>query len=474
MRYPVSRRAVHARLHPRQGVVPVGPAAMPQFGQDASFSLYFTTDGDVRTMTANPSSMPTATVLVIDTAIQTPVFPSALPRSTKSAVSSSSGSIAASGSANATAAAVTASAIATTTALAAAETTSALDPAQRVYDGITNTALHALPPAIFGIAIGGSALIVLLALYCFICRWYYRRLPRSTKRWDVDDQRKKEVFYDDKPYYTPSDDKPPQLVADDRRDVAIGDSYFPQGETWRKFEGRTARHPESFIYTGEFEPGQRSPSSPSISGKTPNSSAPLARPRPRFVQTQRHGQTDSVFSNVSFPTTHRADSIRQSDFYPDGSENYEHDGEVWDLASPSFIPGDARPSMDSTAHSAATNRGSIFADAAARARGSVVVYDSHHLRSPSLDEDPFAGPSERGNAFALSPFDRFASKKGLDSGKRSVDIGRKSVDTGRKSLEGRHTRARSRDVRGALDTLDEDQDESALGHGPSRSPSISL
>jgi len=351
-----------------------------------------------------------------------------------------------------------------------------------VYDGITNTALHALPPAIFGIAIGGAALIVLLALYCFICRWYYRRLPRSTQRWDIDDRRKKEVVYDDKPYYTPSDDKAPQLAEldDDRRGVEVGDSYFPQGETWRKFEGRTARHPESFIYTGgsiHSESGQRSPSSPSLSGKTPNSGVPLARPRPRFVQAQRHGQTVSVFSNISFPTTHRADSIRESNFYPDGYENYEHDGEVWDLASPSFVPGDARPSMDSTAQSAATNRGSIFAEASARARGSVVVYDSHYVISPSIDEDPFAGPAERGNTFAMSNADRFASKKGLDSGKKSFDFGRKSVDAGRKSMEGHHARSRSRDVRGGLGTLVEDQDESVLGHGgrtPSRSPSVSL
>lgn len=424
-------------------------------------------------MTANPSSMPTATALVIDTsAVGSPVLPSALPRSTQSTALPSSSSAIASAAVNGTAAAVTGSIIATTTALAAAETTSALDPAQQVYDGIANNALHALPPAVFGIAIGGSALIVFLALYCFICRWYYRRLPRSTARWDIDDQRKKEVLYGDKPHYSPDEDKAPQLVEDDRRGVAVGDSYFPQGETWRKFEGRTARHPESFIYTGDslhIEPGQRSPGTPPESGRTPNSSAPLARPRPRFVQTQRHGQTDSVFSNVSFPTTHRADSIRQSEFYPDGYEHYEHDGEVWDLASPSFVTGDARPSMDSTAYSAATNRASIFADASARARGSVVVYDSQSVRPPSIDEDPFAGPSERGNTFAMSNAERFTTKKTLDSGKKSFDVGRKSSD-------GHHARSRSRDVRGALGTLVEDQDESVLGHGgkmSSRSPSFS-
>lgn len=435
------------------------------------------------TVSADPSSMPTATALVIDTsAVGSIVFPSALPRSTQSSVLPSPSSAIVNSAANATAAAVTSSIIATTTALAAAETTSALDPAQRVYDGITNNALHALPPAIFVIAIGGSALVVFLALYCFICRWYYRRLPRSTARWDIDDQRKKEVLYGDKPYYSPDEDKAPQLVEDDRRGVAVGDSYFPQGETWRKFEGRTARHPESFIYTGDslhiepgqrspgqLSPGQRSPGTPPASGRTPNSSAPLARPRPRFVQTQRHGQTDSVFSTISFPTTHRADSIRQSDFYPDGFEHYEHDGEVWDLASPSFVTGDARPSMDSTAHSAATNRASIFANASARSRGSVIVYDSQLVRSPSIDEDPFAGPLERGNTFAMSNVEQFTTKKGLGSGKKSLDVGRKSSD-------GHHVRSRSRDVRGALGTLVEDQDESILGHGgktSSRSPSFS-
>ncbi|ELU38783.1 hypothetical protein AG1IA_07179 [Rhizoctonia solani AG-1 IA] len=236
------------------------------------------------------------------------------------------------------------------------------------------------------------------------------------------------------------------------------DSYFPEGETWQKFDGRTANHPESFIYTGNGLPegmGPGSPDSPGSNGPSPRSGVPLARPRPQFANPRR-AQVESVFSNVSFPTTHRADSIRHS-FFPEG---YEHEGEVWDLASPSFANEGARPSFESTT----VNRASIFGEASARARGSVVIYESHPIRPPTIVDDPFAAPAD-----LPSPAkERFASKKSLDApGKRSYDAAKRSVDGGKKSFEAYSMQVRSRDARAAaLDTLAEDADEtSAQGHG---------
>ncbi|CCO29951.1 hypothetical protein RSOLAG1IB_06591 [Rhizoctonia solani AG-1 IB] len=446
-----SRKAIHARVQARQETEPTEPAepAEPAIipRQEPTVTVPFE---------MSIPALPTATGLIIDTSVMTFVGfhstdPLRRPPTTTSeppveTPSSSSSSIPA-----------------TTEAIA---TPLVLDPAQRVYDGIANSALHSLPPAVIGIASGGSALIVLLALYCYICRWYYRRLPRSTARWDVDDRAKTEVLYGDKPRYSPTEDGSPRSVEDDRRTVPVGDSYFPEGETWQKFEGRTANHPESFIYTGNGLPeemGPGSPDSPGSNGPSLKSGVPLARPRPQFANPRR-AQVESVFSNVSFPTTHRADSIRHS-FYPEG---YEHEGEVWDLASPGFANEGARPSFESTAHS--VNRGSIFAEASARARGSVVIYDSLPPRPPTIVDDPFAAPGD-----LPSPVkERFAGKKSLDApgkksydaGKRSTDGGKRSMDGGKKSFEAYSMQVRSREARGAaLDTLAEDADEpSTYGH----------
>ncbi|GAB1522589.1 hypothetical protein RhiTH_005711 [Rhizoctonia solani] len=430
-----SRKAIHARVQARQEPVPV---VAPR--QEASVTVPFEIS----------FSMPTATNLIIDTSVMTfAPPPTAILRAPPT--SSSTPLIESSLSSS--------SSVSTATAEASADSTPlVLDPAQRVYDGIANSALHSLPPAVIGIASGGSALIVLLALYCYICRWYYRRLPRSTARWDVDDRAKKEAVYGDKPQYSPRDDEPPHSVEADRRTVPVGDSYFPEGETWQKFDGRTANHPESFIYTGNGLPegmGPGSPDSPGSNGPSPRSGVPLARPRPQFANPRR-AQVESVFSNVSFPTTHRADSIRHS-FFPEG---YEHEGEVWDLASPSFANEGARPSFESTT----VNRASIFGEASARARGSVVIYESHPIRPPTIVDDPFAAPAD-----LPSPAkERFASKKSLDApGKRSYDAAKRSVDGGKKSFEAYSMQVRSRDARAAaLDTLAEDADEtSAQGHG---------
>ncbi|KAH7334462.1 hypothetical protein B0J17DRAFT_108357 [Rhizoctonia solani] len=434
MRSSDSRKAIHARIQARQNAIPLFPR------QETTISVRF---GDEMTAPAAP----TATRLVLDTSVLTfgPPDTAALRVPTASATplpSSTSFS----------------SASATSTEAVADATPIILDPAQRVYDGIANSALHSLPPAVIGIASGGSALIVLLALYCYICRWYYRRLPRTTARWDVDDRAKKEAVYGDKPRYSPSNDEPPHVVEEDRRGVSVGSSYFPEGETWQKFEGRTAQHPESFIYTGPGLPegmGPASPDSPGSNGPTPRSGVPLARPRPQFANPRR-AQVESVFSNVSFPTTHRADSVRHS-FFPEG---YEHDGEVWDLASPGFANEGARPSFDS---SRSVNRGSIFGEASARARGSVVIYESQPVRPPTLADDPFAAPAD------MSPpvQDRYFVKKSFDAPKKSYDSGRRSMDSGKKSFEAYHMQTRNREARAAaLDTLAEDADESSShGHG---------
>ncbi|KAL5639157.1 hypothetical protein ACGC1H_006614 [Rhizoctonia solani] len=437
-----SRIANHARIQARQGAAPLVPR------QETTISLRF---GDEVTA-HNPAATPTATRLVIDTA----VLPLGAPATSILRVPTTSTTpiIPTSTSASATTTEATADAIPII-----------LDPAQRVYDGIANSALHSLPPAVIGIASGGSALIVLLALYCFICRWYYRRLPRSTARWDVDARAQKEALYGDKPRYSPNNDGPPHVVEEDRRSVPVGDSYFPEAETWQKFEGRTASHPESFIYTGAGLPegmGPPSPDSPESSGPTPRSTVPLARPRPQFANARR-AQVESVFSNVSFPTTHRADSIRHS-FFPEG---FEHDGEVWDLASPGLPNEGVRPSFDSTTRS--VNRGSIFGEASARARGSVVVYEAEYIRPPTITDDPFAAPID----LSLSVQDRYSSKKSFDAPKKSYDAskksydgGKRSMDSGRKSFEAYHMQTRNRDARAAaLDTLAEDADESsAHGH----------
>ncbi|CAE6401536.1 unnamed protein product [Rhizoctonia solani] len=430
-----SRKAIHARVQARQEDAPAGPAVMPR--QEATVTVPFEMSIPI---------MPTATNLIIDTSVMTygyaPTSVLRAPPTTSSAPLSSSSSVSA-----------------TTTEESAIATPLVLDPAQRVYDGIANSALHSLPPAVIGIASGGSALIVLLALYCYVCRWYYRRLPRSTVRWDVDDRAQKEVVYGDKPHYSPRDDGSPYSVEEDRRSVPVGDSYFPEGETWQKFEGRTANHPESFIYTGNGLPegmGPVSPDSSDSNGPSPKSGIPLARPRPQFANPRR-AQVESVFSNVSFPTTHRADSIRHS-FFPEG---YEHEGEVWDLASPGFVNEGTRPSFESTARS--VNRASIFGEASARARGSVVVYDSQPIRPPTIVDDPFAAPAD-----LPSPVkERFAGKKSLDApGKKSYDAGKRSTDSGKRSFEAYSMQVRSREARAiALDTLAEDVDESsAHGH----------
>lgn len=438
-----SRKAIHARIQVRQDAVPLAPR------QDATVSVQAGNE-----MTA-PAS-PTATYLIIDTSVMTfgPPATAVLRTPTTSSAPLVSSTLPLSDSASATSAEAT-----------AVVTPLVLDPAQRVYDGIANSALHSLPPAVIGIASGGSALVVLLALYCFICRWYYRRLPRSSARWDIDDRAKKEVLYGDKPHYSPQDNEPPHVVEEDRRGVSVGDSYFPEGETWQKFEGRTAQHPESFIYTGPGLPegmGPGSPGSPGSNGASPRSGAPLARPRPQFANPRR-AQVESVFSNVSFPTTHRADSIRHS-FFPEG---YEHEGEVWDLASPGFANEGARPSFESGTRS--LNRGSIFGEASARARGSVVVYDSQPIRPPTIVDDPFAAPIE----LSLPIQDRYSGKKSFDApgkksydaGKKSLDAGRRSMDTGKKSFEAYHMQTRNARA-AALDTLAEDADESsAHGHG---------
>ncbi|KAJ1301535.1 hypothetical protein OPQ81_008783 [Rhizoctonia solani] len=392
---------------------------------------------------------PTATRLIIDTSIMTfgPPPTAVLRAPTATTTPLISSSLSSSSSSPAAPAEATADA-----------TPIVLDPAQRVYDGIANSALHSLPPAVIGIASGGSALIVLLALYCYICRWYYRRLPRSAARWDVDDRAKKEVLYGDKPRYSPKNDEPPHVI-EDRRSLAVGDSYFPEGETWQKFEGRTAQHPESFIYTGPGLPegmGPGSPDSPGSNSPTSRSGVPLARPRPQFANPRR-AQVESVFSNISFPTTHRADSVRHS-FFPEG---YEHDGEVWDLASPGFANEGARPSFESSTRS--VNRGSIFGEASARARGSVVIYDSQPIRPPTIVDDPFAAPVD----MAPPAHDRYSFKKSLDiPGKKSYDAGKRSMDGGKKSFESYHMQTRTREARAAaLDTLAEDVDESsAHGH----------
>ncbi|KAG8714918.1 hypothetical protein FRC11_006512 [Ceratobasidium sp. 423] len=445
-----SHKAIHAR-QARQNAVPLVPR------QGTTVSAQF---GDEMTAAATP----TATRLIIDSVMTfAPVNTGVLRTPTASSTPLVSSTLSDSVSA-------------TSTEAIAAATPVVLDPAQKVYDGIANSALHSLPPAVIGIASGGSALIVLLALYCYICRWYYRRLPRSTARWDVDDRVKKEVIYGDKPRYSPRDDEPPQVVEDDRRSVPVGDSYFPEGETWRKFEGRTAHHPESFIYTGPGLPegmGPGSPGSPGShgsNGPSPLSGAPLARPRPQFANPRR-AQVESVFSNISFPTTHRADSIRHS-FFPEG---YEHDGEVWDLASPGFANEGARPSFESSTRS--VNRGSIFGEASARARGSVVVYDSQPIRPPTITDDPFAAPID----ISLPTHERYSIKKSFDvpkksfdggrrstdTGKRSMDGGKRSMDGGKRSLEAYHMQTRAREARAAaLDTLAEDVDEpSAHDHG---------
>jgi len=429
MRSPAVRKAIHARLHPRQGVAPVGPAARPPAAHDTSFSVYLSTGTGV--MTAGVT--PTATALVIDTTIRSATLPSPTP----------------SPSAKPASAKPSTSDPVTTTILISASTsdvalpTIAVDPAQQVYNGMTLSALHALPPWVMMGAIGGAILLVLITAYCFICRWYYKRLPRSTARWDIDDKAK-ELVYGDQPRFSSSEK--PTSAEDDRRGMAVGDSYFPQGETWRKFEGRTARHPESFIYTDQEseDPDSYSVASSPISGGTPSLPAGLAQPRPRFAHSPR-GQIDSVFSTVSFPTTHRADSIRESNFFPDG---FEHDGEVWDLASPGFVAEQPRPSMHSTARSVTINRASIFGAASACARGSVVIYDSQPMPTHTsiLDDDPVARSGEGNGGAYVYPTGKYSGKKSFDGGKRSMD--------------GHHTRTKSRDVR-ALGTLVEDMDEGA-------------
>ncbi|KAB5595023.1 Transmembrane protein [Ceratobasidium theobromae] len=439
MRSFPSRNPRHNRNQSRQ-LAPIGPIVAPR--QDPSYSVYLAT-GVGATATAFDAAMPTATALVLDsTAVET-FYPTPLSvvRPTQTTPSTSEEPTTSS----------TDAASATATALSVGSI--ALDPAQRVYDGIADAGLRAHSPAVIGIASGGAALIVLLALYCYICRWYYRRLPRSTARWDVDDRAKKDVFYGDKPNYSPEGDQPPQL-AEDRRAMPVGDSYFPEGETWQKFEGRTAHHPESFIYTGPGLPqgmGPASPESPE-NRRSPGSAAPLARPRPRFADNSRRAQVESVFSNVSFPTTHRAESMRHS-FYPEG---YEHDGEVWDLASPGFANEGVRPSFDS---SRSINRASIFGEASARARGSVVIYEAQPvpMRPPTLAEDPFASPGERPIVLNI------AGTKSFDAGKKSFDAVKRSFDSGKRSMEGF---SRPRDVRIPLDTLAEDADEAtAHAHG---------
>ncbi|KAG8690864.1 hypothetical protein FRC09_011807 [Ceratobasidium sp. 395] len=453
MHVPAAHQAIHARLHPRQGQgrVPVGPAVMPQATHDASFSLYFTTG----TGAATASAAPTATALLIDSsAILTPAFPSPFPN-THTPLSSSTANSKSITSNPITSTAVASSSVASEIALP----TAVVDPFKQVYVGMTLEALHSHSPYVIRAACGGVVLLVLITAYCFICRWYYKRLPRSTARWDIDDRARKELVYGDQANFTPSqEEKQSPATEDDRRGVPVGDSYFPQGETWRKFEGRTARHPESFIYAGyelHDEPGAHSPRSPRSPGTPPisiagsNGSTGLPRPRPRFAHGMKRGQIDSVFSTVSFPTTHRADSIRESNFFPDGFEPYEHDGEVWDLASPGFVAGDApRASMDSTARSVSVNRASIFGNASARARGSVVVYDSEPVptRSSMLDDDPFAGAVEGNGSAYVYPAEKYSGKRSFDGGKRSMD--------------GHHTHTKPRDIR-ALGTLVEDADEDA-------------
>ncbi|QRV83465.1 transmembrane protein [Ceratobasidium sp. AG-Ba] len=449
MRYPVH----HARLHPRQ-VVPAGPAVMPQGARPtASYSMYFTEGGGAMTFTA----LPTATQFVVDSTamIQTPLLPSAVPKPSIHGLSSSASvGLKSADSTSTTLSATSAAAFNASDIIPGMQ----IDPFQQVYNGMILKTLHSSPPWVIMGAIGGAIFMVLLAAYCYFCRWYYKRLPRSTARWDVDDRAKKDLVYGDQPHYSPNEEE--KHIEEDRRNVPVGDSYFPQGETWRKFEGRTANHPESFIYTGDGDHPLASPHSPGSPG-TPPGAAPssrtaLPRPRPRFAAAHR-GHVDSVFSTVSFPTTHRAESIRDSNFYPDGFEPYEHDGEIWDLASPGFAP--ARPSMDSTARSVSVtrgsmsiNRGSIFGELSARARGSVVIYDSAPLpplnlsrtSAPVLDEDPFAGPGEgAGGSAYVYPIEKYA--------------GRKTYDGGKKSMDGLHMRTRSREVK--LDTLVEDADE---------------
>ncbi|KAF8756005.1 hypothetical protein RHS01_04772 [Rhizoctonia solani] len=311
--------------------------------------------------------MPTATNLIIDTSVMTfAPPPTAILRAPPT--SSSTPLIESSLSSS--------SSVSTATAEASADSTPlVLDPAQRVYD----------------------------------------ELP--TRRYTPFPRPQKEAVYGDKPQYSPRDDEPPHSVEADRRTVPVGDSYFPEGETWQKFDGRTANHPESFIYTGNGLPegmGPGSPDSPGSNGPSPRSGVPLARPRP------------------SLPI----------------------------LVVLNFANEGARPSFESTT----VNRASIFGEASARARGSVVIYESHPIRPPTIVDDPFAAPAD-----LPSPAkERFASKKSLDApGKRSYDAAKRSVDGGKKSFEAYSMQVRSRDARAAaLDTLAEDADEtSAQGHG---------
>ncbi|KAG9085152.1 hypothetical protein FS749_004653 [Ceratobasidium sp. UAMH 11750] len=429
MHSPVARKAAHARLHPRQGGAPIGAAVVPQAVQGTSFSVYLSTGTGAITAGVTP----TATVLVIDSAaVGTVTLPSPAPSlssNPSSAKFTTSGPVPS----------------ATSTLSPVVDLPIAVDPFQEVYNGMTLAALRSRPPWVMMGAIGGATLLVLITAYCFICRWYYKRLPRSTARWDVDDRAEKVLVYGGQPRYSPGEENPMQTPEEDRRGVPVGDSYFPQGETWRKFEGRTARHPESFIYTsdGSDGPESYSPASSPRSGGPPSWPTGLARPRPRFAQNPRRGQIESVFSTISFPTTHRADSIRESNFFPDG---FEHDGEVWDLASPGFVAGESRASLDSSARSVNINRGSIFGNASARARGSVVIFDSQTTptRTSFLDDDPFARSGEGNGSAYVYPAEKYLGKKSFDGGKRSMD--------------GHHTRTKSRDVR-ALGTLVEDSNE---------------
>ncbi|KAG9102708.1 hypothetical protein FRC06_001384 [Ceratobasidium sp. 370] len=439
MRSPAVRKAIHARLHPRQG----GAAAKPQTPHGTTFSVFLSTGTGALTAGVTP----TATALVIDSAaLGTSTLPSPTPSPFPNPASAKT-----TASAPVTSVAVVTSTLTSDVALP----TIVVDPFQQVYTGMTLTALRSLPPWVMMGAIGGAILLVLITAYCFICRWYYKRLPRSTVRWDVDDRAKRELIYGDQPRYSPNEEKPSQTIEDDRRGVAVGDSYFPQGEIWRKFEGRTARHPESFIYTGEEsdEPDSYSPAASPVSGGTPSSPAGLARPRPRFAHSPRRGQIESVFSTISFPTTHRADSIRDSSFFPDG---FEHDGEVWDLASPGFVAGEPRPSMDSTARSVSLNRASIFGNASAHARGSVVIYDSQTTptRSSFLGDDPFARSGEGNGSAYVYPAEKYSGKKSFDGGKKSMD--------------GHHTRTKSRDVRPLGTLVEEDARDGQMPPLPRR------
>ncbi|KAG8742402.1 hypothetical protein FRC12_015373, partial [Ceratobasidium sp. 428] len=237
MHVPAAHQAIHARLHPRQGQgrVPVGPAVVPRATHDASFSVYFTTG----TGAATASAAPTATALLIDSsAILTPAFPSPSPfPNTHTPLSSSIASAKSATNNTITSTAVASSSIASEITLP----TAVVDPFKQVYVGMTLEALHSHSPYVIRAACGGVVLLLLITAYCFICRWYYKRLPRSTARWDIDDRARKELVYGDQSNFTPSqEEKRSPAIEDDRRGVPVGDSYFPQGETWRKFEGRTA------------------------------------------------------------------------------------------------------------------------------------------------------------------------------------------------------------------------------------------